>query len=179
MPWAKSTATLVPGDGFGHVHTSTILQHTSNTELDVFEIRFETLVEHSDSCKKSAAEQDGGPGRRVDGAALLKEGPVGLAMSGPPCGGPAREDIERAIENCVLSGRKNLARGEPGVGFLGSATQCGEVVGRQLYVIVQDRNPGRGARAQTAIHREGETGIPFQAEHARSRGCRRFTSAIG
>src|SRR5262245_55090160 len=108
MPLAERRAAAMPGDRLRHVPSAEPLHGGPQSEIDIFEIGFERLVERPDTAEQLGAEQRGGARRKPDTAAQGKTGPVGTSVTGAPGAARAAQCIERAVDHLPIRSLQDL-----------------------------------------------------------------------
>src|ERR1039457_372795 len=170
MPAAQCGAALVPGERAGNVQAGQAARGAAQTELDIFQIGFESGFQRADAAEEFGSQEHGGKRRRPD---LPLDGKSRAVLPA------AAERIECAVDLVVRAGDQDLAGGEPcGAGF-GGGGEAREVIGGQLDVAVEDRHPIAAAFADATVDGFGEAGVAAHREDAGAAGASGVGSAVG
>src|SRR5206468_10835197 len=97
----------------------------AQAEIDIFQIRFESLVENADLVEDLGAEERCCPGGGEDAARLREGRTVRLAVPRAPAGPASTRKVERCIDEAMATGIQDLAGGKP----CGISSQSLKVVG--------------------------------------------------
>src|ERR1039458_7724507 len=179
MPAAQCGAALVPGERAGDVQSGQAARGAAQTELDIFQIGFESAFQQADAAEKFGTQEHGGKRRRPDPPLDGKDGAVSPAAADAPGGTPSAERIECAVDLVLRSGSQDFAGGEPCGARFGGGGETREVIGGQFDVAVEYGHPTAAAFADTAVDGFGEAGVTAHREDAGAAGARGIGSAVG
>src|SRR5205814_1502970 len=98
MPPAQGPAAAMPCDRFRHIPPAESKRRASQSEIDIFKVRFKTLLEHPRARKQFGAEKSSSPGRREDRPWRRKGRAVGRAATRTPGSAAATDQVERAVD---------------------------------------------------------------------------------
>src|ERR1039458_4266320 len=96
MPAAQCGAALVPGERAGDVQASQAARGAAQTELDIFQIGFESGFQRADAAEEFGTQEHGGKRRRPDLPLDGKGRAVLPAAADAPGGAAPAEGIECA-----------------------------------------------------------------------------------
>jgi len=169
VPTAQGCASPVPGYCVRHINSGSAAGNTFQTEIDIFEIGFETLFESAQLLQNVAAIQASGGGsyRNSAGRGHSRKQPVGpFIIPGTPRASAAANQIVGAVNPSRICRAQNGACGKDGA--LRMLHKPLKPAGIEFHIAVEDGNPGGRRRTPSAIYRPGKTRIFAHFNHLRS-----------
>src|SRR5215472_11626462 len=117
MPAAHRRAAAMPRQGGGNILAFDAEARAPQAEIDIFEVRFETLFEQANAAKNLRAEQSGSPGRGPDGACRGEYRSIVTPRSHPPRGSATTHRIEGGVDTMRRVVLQDASGGEPCAGL--------------------------------------------------------------
>src|SRR5262249_37786917 len=133
---------------------------------------FKALFERTEFAKDIGAKYRGGQRCRGDLALAVEGRPVGHARACAPRGGPARGEVECAIERACRA--EDLSRGESSA----RGHQALQVVRCELDIAVQDGDPFAARLTDSPVHGRRESRVAAHRDHTRATRTRQVGGAI-